>query len=93
MREMGDWREYLIERFAKDREEAIGYLQLTVEEYQSGNEAPPLDAFAFILRALDCRLTIEPLSEAMPAVAVASEAEEAHMENVALQMPPAPMPQ
>lgn len=130
MREMGDWREYLIERFAKDREEAIGYLQLTVEEYQedgdtpvfllglrtfvasqggvaqlakqmsldaaaltrllSGNEAPPLDAFAFILKALDCRLTIEPLSEAMPAVAVASETEEARVENVALQMPPAP---
>ena len=33
MREMGNWREYQIERLAKDREVAIGYLQLTLEEY------------------------------------------------------------
>ena len=111
MREMGDWREYCIERFAKNWEEAIGYLQLTLEEYQedgdtpvfllgvrtfvasqggvaklakqvelepaalasllSGEEALPLETFARILKALGCRLTIEPLSEAMPAVEVA----------------------
>jgi DNA-binding phage protein len=33
MREMGNWREYQIERLANDREAAIDYLQLTVEEY------------------------------------------------------------
>ena len=33
MREMGNWCEYQIERLAKDREAAIDYLQLTLEEY------------------------------------------------------------
>lgn len=33
MREMGNWREYQIERLANDRTAAIDYLQLTVEEY------------------------------------------------------------
>ena len=33
MREMGNWREYQRERLANDREAAINYLQLTVEEY------------------------------------------------------------
>ena len=33
MREMGNWREYQIERLANDREAAIDYLQLTVEKY------------------------------------------------------------
>ncbi len=123
MRQMRKWREVLIERLAKDREEAIGYLQLSVEEYQndgdtrlflmslqtfvasqggvaklakqtqlepaalaqllSGNEAPSLDTFALILKVLGCRLTIAPLAEAMPAVAVAPETEEVHVENVA----------
>lgn len=130
MREMGDWREYIIEMFAKNRERALSYLQLTVEEYQedgdtavfllglrtfvasqggvaqlaqqmsldaakvtrllSGEEALRLDTFACLLKALGCRLTIEPLPEAMPAVAAASETEAAHVENAALQMPPAP---
>ena len=123
MREMGDWREYCIERFAKNWEEAIGYLQLTLEEYQedgdtpvfllglrtfvasqggvaklakqvelepaalasllSGEEALPLETFARILKVLGCRLTIEPLSGAMPAVEIARETEEARVENVA----------
>ena len=130
MTEMGDWREYIIEMFAKNRERALSYLQLTVEEYQedgdtavfllglrtfvasqggvaqlaqqmsldaakvtrllSGEEALRLDTFACLLKALGCRLTVEPLPEAMPAVAVASETEAAHVENAALQMPPAP---
>lgn len=130
MTEMGDWREYIIEMFAKNRERALSYLQLTVEEYQedgdtavfllglrtfvasqggvtqlaqqmsldaakvtrllSGEEALRLDTFACLLKALGCRLTIEPLPEAMPAVAAASETEAAHVENAALQMPPAP---
>ena len=33
MREMGNWREYQKERLANDREAAIDYLQLTLEEY------------------------------------------------------------
>ena len=33
MMEMGNWREYQIERLANDREAAIDYLQLTLEEY------------------------------------------------------------
>ena len=33
MREMGNWREYQIERLANDQEAAIDYLQLTLEEY------------------------------------------------------------
>lgn len=40
MREMGKWREYQIERLAKDREAAIGYLQLTLEEYQVDGDLP-----------------------------------------------------
>ena len=33
MREMGDWREYLMERLA-DSENAINYLDVSLEEYQ-----------------------------------------------------------
>ena len=33
MREMGNWREYQIRRLANDREAAIDYLQLTLEEH------------------------------------------------------------
>ena len=33
MREMGDWREYLMERLA-DPENAINYLDVSLEEYQ-----------------------------------------------------------
>ena len=33
MREMGNWREYQVRRLANDREAAIDYLQLTLEEY------------------------------------------------------------
>ncbi len=38
MREMGNWREYQIERLASDREAAIDYLQLTLEEYQADGD-------------------------------------------------------
>ena len=34
MREMRNWREYLIERLTADREEAIGFLQAVLEDYQ-----------------------------------------------------------
>lgn len=37
MREMRTWREYLIEKFA-DREKAMGYLQVALEEYQGDND-------------------------------------------------------
>ena len=34
MREMRNWREYLIEQLAADPEEAIGFLQAVMEDYQ-----------------------------------------------------------
>lgn len=40
MREMGNWREYQRERLANDREAAIDYLQLTVEEYLADGDLP-----------------------------------------------------
>ncbi|MCY3740235.1 MAG: hypothetical protein OXH00_04385 [Candidatus Poribacteria bacterium] len=40
MREMGNWREYQIRRLANDREAAIDYLQLTVEEYLADSDLP-----------------------------------------------------
>ena len=101
MRKYRKWREYLIERLAADQEEAIGFLQAVMEDYQvfgnsaavvsavqvvvesqggvaevakrtnispdtlskilSSEEAPYLDTFATILKALGCRLSIEPL--------------------------------
>ena len=41
MREMRTWREYLIEKFA-DREKAISYLQVALEEYQVDGDAAAL---------------------------------------------------
>ena len=40
MREMGNWREYQIRRLANDPEEAINYLQLTLEEYVIDGDLP-----------------------------------------------------
>jgi len=40
MREVGNWREYQKERLAKDREAAIDYLQLTLEEYLADGDLP-----------------------------------------------------
>ena len=40
MREMGNWRAYQKERLANDREAAIDYLQLTVEEYLTDGDLP-----------------------------------------------------
>jgi len=40
MREMGNWREYQIERLANDQEAAIDYIQLTVEEYLADGDLP-----------------------------------------------------
>lgn len=41
MREMRTWREYLIEKFA-DREKAISYLQVALEEYQVDGDTAAL---------------------------------------------------
>ncbi len=46
MREMGNWREYQIRRLANDREAAIDYLQLTLEEYHADGD------LAFFLKEL-----------------------------------------
>ena len=40
MREMGNWNEYFIGYLAADREAAIDYLQLTVEEYLADGDLP-----------------------------------------------------
>ena len=40
MREMGNWNEYFIEYLATDREAAIDYLQLTLEEYLADGDLP-----------------------------------------------------
>ena len=40
MREMGNWREYQKQRLANDREAAIDYLQLTLEEYLADGDLP-----------------------------------------------------
>ena len=40
MRKMGNWREYQKERLANDREAAIDYLQLTLEEYRADDDLP-----------------------------------------------------
>lgn len=40
MREMGNWRAYQKERLANDREAAIDYLHLTVEEYLADGDLP-----------------------------------------------------
>ena len=40
MRKMGNWREYQKQRLANDREAAIDYLQLTLEEYLADGDLP-----------------------------------------------------
>lgn len=40
MREMGNWNEYFIGYLAADREAAIDYLQLTLEEYLADDDLP-----------------------------------------------------
>ena len=46
MREMGNWNEYFIGYLAADREAAIDYLQLTLEEYHAD------DDLSFFLKGL-----------------------------------------
>ncbi len=40
MRQMGNWNEYFIEYLVTDREAAIDYLQLTLEEYLTDDDLP-----------------------------------------------------
>ena len=40
MKKLSTWREVLIEQLAENREEAIGYLQLSLEEYQIDGDTP-----------------------------------------------------
>ncbi len=52
MRKMRDWREYLTERFAADREEAIGFLQAVLEDYPVyGNAAAVVSAIAMVVES------------------------------------------
>lgn len=119
MRKMGDWREYLIEEFAENQEEALGYLQASMECYYlygntaifleavetviesqggvaklakqmhiepqalkqllSDDKALPQDMLTTLFQALGCRLTLEPLAQAIPA----TPAEAERVKNVA----------
>ena len=38
MRKFRKWHDYLIERLAADKEEAIGYLDVALEEYQEDGD-------------------------------------------------------
>ena len=52
MREMRNWREHLIERLAADREEAIGFLQAIMEDYQVfGNPAAVVSAIQAVVES------------------------------------------
>ena len=61
MKKLRTWREYLIERFAADKEEAIGYLQAIIEDYQT---------FGDIRVVL---LALRTVTEAQGGIAVLSE--------------------
>ena len=45
MREYRTWEEILMERFTSDWEEAIGYLDVALEEYQEDGDTPLLSAW------------------------------------------------
>ena len=52
MRKMKDWREYLIERLAGDREEAIGFLQAVLKDYSVyGNVAAVVSALTVVVES------------------------------------------
>ncbi len=52
MRKMRDWREYLIERFTIDREEAIGFLQAVLEDYPVyGDVAAVVSALTIVVES------------------------------------------
>ena len=52
MRKMKDWREYLIERLAGDREEAIGFFQAVLKDYPVyGNVAAVVSALTVVVES------------------------------------------
>ena len=52
MRKLRTWREHLIERLAADREEAIGFLQAILEDYQVfGNPAAVMSAIQAVVES------------------------------------------
>lgn len=61
MKKLRTWREYLIEKFTADKEEAIGYLQAIIEDYQT---------FGDIRVVL---LALRTVTEAQGGIAVLSE--------------------
>ena len=123
MRKYRTWHQILMEDLA-DSAEAIGYLDVSLEEYQidgdtsfflrglrnvveaqggvaevakrtgmdpetlskilSSNEAPYLDTFATILKALGCRLSIQPLTEedTQPDIELTAEQEHTQLDNL-----------
>lgn len=127
MRKYRTWHEVLIEDLA-DPAEAIGYLDVSIEEYQidgdtlfflrgiqnvieaqggvatiakqavmspetlskilSSEDAPHLDTLATILKALGCRLSIEPLKdkEAIPDIELTIKAESPQLGNAETQL-------
>ena len=40
MKQYSKWHDYLINRLASDKEEAIGYLDVALEEYQQDGDTP-----------------------------------------------------
>lgn len=127
MRKYRTWHEILMEDLA-DSAEAIGYLDVSLEEYQidgdtsfflrglrnvveaqggvaeiakrtaiapetlskilSSEEAPHFDTFVTILKALGCRLSIEPLTdkETTPDIELAIDPESPQLRNEGTQL-------
>ncbi len=127
MQKYRTWHEILMEDLA-DSAEAIGYLDVSLEEYQidgdtsfflrglrnvveaqggvaeiakrttiapetlskilSSEEAPHFDTFVTILKALGCRLSIEPLKdkETIPDIELAIDPESPQLRNEETQL-------
>ncbi len=52
MKQYPKWRDYLIKRLASDKEEAIGYLDVALEEYQQDGDIPfLLKGIAYVVEA------------------------------------------
>lgn len=127
MRKYRTWHDILMEDLA-DSAEAIGYLDVSLEEYQidgdtsfflrglrnvveaqggvaeiakrtamapetlskilSSEEAPHLDTFVTILKALGCQLSIKPLKdkEAIPDIELAINTESPQLRNEEIQL-------
>lgn len=60
----------------------------TLSKILSSEKAPPLDTFATILKALGCRLSIEPLKdkETISDIELAIEAESTQLRNEEIQL-------